>query len=876
MASKLEAKKKISELIDKYERFKLTEEYYSLSEEATCLKFILPLFHALGWDIEGDEGNMDEVQAQAPVANQKRVDYAFNINGQVSFFLEAKKLSEDLYNEDFAWQSINYGYNRSVKYVVLSDFEGLIVFNTTVKKKRISDKTVIKLKYTDFLSNLDTLWLLSKDSISNGKLNEYAKEHGHVENKVPINELLLSKLLVWRDKLMKEVKSERSDLSADEIHECVQKLLNRLIFIRTCEDRQIEKGIILNNILNDCRNDDTKSVWPLLLKTFRTIGDGYDSNLFEMHEIDKTKISSDFLWDVIAGLYEDPKEDVKFDFAVIPDDILGKIYEQYLGIIQKGENLAGKEKRKSHGIYYTPKFIVDYIVENTLGKVLDELLKNKEYSKIGNLKVLDPACGSGSFLIKALQRFDDVYAKTPAEKDYPKTRKLKALASNIYGVDLDAEAVELTKLNLLLSAVSARKKLPNLDHNIECGNSLIDDPKVAGDKAFDWKKRFPEVMDKGNGSGFDVIIGNPPYVNIANIPDLKTREYLKNSFKTAKNKSDLYSFFAEKAINLLKDGGALGLIFSNSWMGTDSFSKFREYLLNNTKIVRLVKLPSGVFEAAQVTTILLFLIKEKAKASHSIELYEYLCGDFKRLPYDLSYKKIMTSPNFSFSFNPNVSFKVPLIKLGDIAKFSLGVKTSNDSRFILSDKKDKHCFKLYRGKDVYRYYSKYEGYWLWYKPELMMQKVGAGPRKPEYFQSKKIMFRSITGGGIIASYDDGMYFTNDKVHILYKTSRYSLKFILAVVNSKLINLWIRSTFGDLLEIKINQLQEIPIPKNVNKIVLNKIEQLTDKMLQLQKNIVESAQIQTAAAERLKQQINDIDKEIDVNVYKLYELSPEEI
>jgi len=456
-------------------------------------------------------------------------------------------------------------------------------------------------------------------------------------------------------------------------------------------------------------------------------------------------------------------------------------------------------------------------------------------------------------------------------------------------VDLDAEAVELARLNLLLKMVGRKMKLPNLDSNITEGNSLISGKEEELKKYFgknwkdkkplNWREKFPEVFKQG---GFDMIIGNPPYVNLANIKDAGEREYLKSEFETAKNKSDLYSFFTERAVKLLKPGGILGFIFSNSWLGTDSFSKFREYLIKNTKVIQMVKLSSGVFEDATVTPILIFLKKEKALRNHKIKLYEFKDGRFEKLSNDLSYERIINSPGYNFSFDQEIEIKIPVIKLGDVAKFSLGIKTSDDKRFVLNSKKDNNCYKLLRGKDVNRYNYKYAGKWIWYMPELMMEKTGAGPRKIEYFLKDKILFKDVATE-ICATFDDQNYLTSDTLSLIYGVKKsYSLKFILSLLNSKFINIWFKTNFPAGLHIKINQLENIPIPKfnfknKKEKARHDELVKLADKMLEKNKEL---QKLDTIMDEKeyneIKEEIEKIDKEIDRKVYELYGLGEEEI
>jgi type I restriction-modification system DNA methylase subunit len=897
------AKKEIQRLIDLYKDLKRTGKYESFNEDETCRKLILPLFHALGWDTTADKIS-DEVTGQETAGGQKRVDYAFNINGQAQFYLEAKSLREDINDPKFAEQAIHYGYNKTIRWVVLSNFEGTRVFNSSSKARQLSEKTVIDLTYDKYLDNLETLWLLSKESVAAGGLNEYAKKFGHVENKVPVNELLLKKLLIWRDKLLKEVSSERKDLKEEAIHECVQKLLNRLIFIRTCEDRKIDEPNILRNILKECQNDTSKSPWPLVLEVFRKFEKGYDSSLFEMHEIDKTKISLDLIWDVISSLYEDPKEDVKFDFAVIPDDILGKIYEQYLGIIQKGENLAGKEKRKSHGIYYTPKYIVDYIVENTLGKVIEELLKNKEYEKIGQLKVLDPACGSGSFLLKSLQVFDDAYAQTPADKDFSKIRKLKALATNIYGVDLDDEAVELTKLNLLLSAVSARRKLPNLDQHIECGNSLIDDPKIAGDKAFKWETRFKEVMDKG---GFDVIIGNPPYVKARDAKDVISRKYIEESgkYETPYKMWDLYIAFVEKGLKLLKPNGVFAMIIPDTIGVADYTQKLVSLIIKKYSLYQIDFFPDiAIFEGVGVRNKIIFIINSTSINKCKRIVHGGKLENAKSLDISDNRKpevfRLMTS-KVDFDFNNTVP-------LGHICYVSYGARFNSDKadpiKFTKSDliselKDSKHNHIYTEGKYLQRYNINKTMYVEWGTTRSPGKLVR--PTFPELYPPNKLLMSRqkrvtafsdkghICDNTIIVGvpYDDikavknssiNKYLNNIKLDrgVGEKNSlKYNIKYLLAILNSKLISYYLNANSRSKIDSYPDDWKTVPVMD----ISLNEqkpLMKLANKMLDLNGQYDKIKDKQTSETERLKRQIEDADKEINQLVYKLYELTKEEI
>ncbi len=892
--NKQQAKEKIKKLVEKYERLSEVEKK-RYNEQQTKDHFIRPLFEALGWNFEEDVWPETDVSG-------KRVDYAFKIGGITKFFIEAKKIPANLDEERWAEQAINYSWHKSVPWVILTDFEAIKVFNTEWDSMDIQSCRFIEIPYTEYPTS-EKLWWLSSDAFKKGVLDKEADKVGRRPKKI-IDEQLAGDLIRWRDLLNNDLRGYNPKTDQRKISEYTQKILDRLIFIRTLEDRKIE-DVILQPLAREWKEKRGAKANQLLFalnKTFRKIDKIYNSGLFNEGACDylgeKIDADDNTFIEIIGELYKTKDKGIRYNFADIPADIFGGIYEQYLGYIQK-EDLKEKKtsKRKSQGIYYTPRYIVDYIVQNTLG----EILKDKTPAEIRNLKILDPACGSGSFLISAYQSLINYWQKQGGKRIKQKSDKLRKieqafkkqngnlisspekmriLRDNIFGVDLDKEAVELAKLNLLMKMVSSKIKLPKLDNNIQEGNSLISGSerelkkyfgrKWKNKKAFEWKGKF------------DVVIGNPPYVNLANIKDIGTREYLKGEYKTAKNKSDLYSFFIERAIDLLKDGGMFGFIVSNSWLGTDSFSKFREHLIKNITICKLVKLPADVFKDAMVTPVLIFFKKEKTNKNHKIKLVEYVNEKFTELPSQLSYKRILNSPNFTFSFSPEIKFKIPTVKLGDIAKFSLGIKTSNDKRFILDKKKDSETYPLLRGKDVNRYSVKYGEKWIWYKPKLMIEKVGAGPRKLEYFLRDKIIFRSITGGSIIATFDSKFFLTNDKIHLLYTIgNNYSMKYILGIVNSKLIGRWIKSTFNDLLEIKINQLEQIPIYKidfsdKKEKAKHDKLVKLADEMLKLNKELQKLDHIlDDEEYKEIKEKIEKTDKEIDERVFELYGVTKNE-
>ena len=669
-----------------------------------------------------------------------------------------------------------------------------------------------------------------------------------------------------------------------------QKLLDRLLFIFFAEDSGLLPPNSMVEILNQWEQlkemDAYVPLYDRIKKYFGYMNTGwqgkkyeifaYNGGLFKPDEVlDSLNISDELLARFTRKLAD-------YDYSTEVDvNILGHIFENSLNEIEEvtarinADTLSLGEgrgevvsKRKRDGVFYTPQYITKYIVENTVGKLcaekkaemgideqeyfadknrqtatkkrlLDQLAQYREW--LLSITICDPACGSGAFLNAALQflmaehkLIDEMEAKlTGAQIVFPNVENC-ILENNLYGVDINEESVEIAKLALWLRTAKPHRKLSSLNNNIKCGNSLISDPEIAGEKAFNWQAEFPQVFAKG---GFDVVIGNPPYVNMVNILDENQRRYYQKNYKTVKNKSDLYSIFTEKASQLLRKNGLFGFIFSNSWMGTDSFSAFREFLAHDVKVTKLVQLPPGVFEDATVTTALCFYTNCKPTEEDNIIIETCVNKEFVSKGFILAYKQVLNNPNTSFSFEKTIELKnVPTVELGDIVSFSLGIKTSDDQRFVFEEKKDDDCYLFLRGRNIKRWNIPENDEWLWYKPELICEKPGGRPRIFENFVvDKKIVIQDMAME-INATMDTNKYLCNDKVNIIFEIdSNYSMEFVLALLNSKLVNKWFKKIYTSGLEIKINQLRTIPVP------IISKEDQqpfidLADKMLSLNKDL----------------------------------------
>ncbi|HLB32198.1 MAG TPA: N-6 DNA methylase [Patescibacteria group bacterium] len=892
------AKQKIKTLIERYNS--LTPEEKRMNEETTKAKFIRPLFEALGWDFEEDVLLEDKI-------SHGRVDYNFRIEGRTKFFLEAKPLKVDIDDLKYAKQAANYAWLRNVNWAVLTDFEGIRIFYPA---ERGQAKACLRLDHKDYLNAFDDLWILSRDSFKSDLINQQAAKWGAKPEQIKVSEQLAKDMNAWRQGLCKHFKIWNKSLADKDLDEGVQKILDRLIFIRSCEDRGLENDT-LRSKYRIWQDEGRKGNFLAYLKPlFAEYQKNYNSGLFDEHPCMDWEISSECFDEIIEGLYRS-KNGQDYNFSIIDADVLGGVYEQYLGhLLQKsGDGDISKKKRKSQGIYYTPTFIVEYIVQNTLGKVLQE----KSSQEIANLKILDPACGSGSFMIKAFdlltnfylarranEKFDlktkigklqQAFRKRDGVEDLSAARKMDILRNNIYGVDLDQQAVEIAQLNLMLKTLERKQKLPHLN-NIKCGNSLIDDPKIAGDKAFDWNEQFPEIMKNG---GFDIIIGNPPYIFARGGSFTEEeKKYYHDHFQLSRYQLNTFLLFIEQGIKLLNIGGYFGFIVPNNWLTTSSFSKIREYILKNTSDIQIVNAVDTIFKQASVDTCILVFKKNKP---NKIKLGEIRNGELTSLK-QFEPKKFYDN-NFIINVskttaNKNARISNPFsscLPLRDMAQVSTGLKAyqigkgkppqteevKQARKFHSKEKINSKYICYLDGRDVKRYKLDWSGEYLSYGDWL------AEPRKSVPFNKPRILVRQIPSpephciNGVFTN----EYYLNDiNSMVIYDADKsYDLKYILGVLNSRLLSYWFVQKFDKFQrkifpQFKVNELAQFPIfPADTNR--QREISKLADRMLELNKD-VQSTKKGTNCWNKMKLEIDRTDKQIDQMVYKLYDLTPKEI
>jgi type I restriction-modification system DNA methylase subunit len=913
---KEEAKEKVKEVIEKFEKLNSEGKLKNLNEPNTKNWFIEPLFEALGWGMRSEEISMEEKVSKG------RADYAFRLNGVLKFFVEAKALKEDLNELKYASQTIEYGWNKGITWAVLTDFQGLKVFNCEWNEKNLWRNVLFDLNYKQFLEEFDKLWLLSKESFQNDEIGKYADKIGKRIPRRKISDYLLSEFIDWRAKLLNSLKKDYPKYSEEERDEIVQTFLDRLIFIRNCEDRGFEEKKLDGSLREFIFKN--KNLNKSLKEIFRYYDENYNSKIFELREVDKVEFSEHLLRNILERVYKTQDENIAYDFSLIDADILGNLYEQYLSHISKKSEEKNKAKRKEQGIYYTPTYIVDYIVKNSVG----EYLKNKSIDEILDTKILDPACGSGSFLIRAFSEVcrmieDKLKMGEKIEKSFnfqnyggrlTLQQKATILVSCIYGVDLDKKAVEIAQLNLLLkllegetaeslSKLNHTKKLLPMLRNIQNGNSLIDDENIDK-RAFKWNERFKEVMDEG---GFDVVIGNPPYVKSRDTKDPVLRGYMESSgrFETLYKMWDLYVAFVERGIKLLEPNGCFAMIIPDTIGEADYTKKLVEMIITKYSLYQIDFFPEiEVFQGVGVRNKIIFVRNIKNINRCKRVLHEKTLDNIKELdPLSNRSSEVfkLTHSMMDFDFEKT-------IPLDRICYVSYGARFNSDKndkiKFkkedLISDKRDAIHNKLYtEGKFISRYKINKNLYVEWGTERCPKRLVR--PTFPELYPPKKILMSRIKR---IATYSDeghtcdntiivavpycelqgvnnkgiSKYIKNIKLkreNIEQISEKFDIKYILSIINSKLIRYFLDINSRSKLSIYPDDWKKIPI-KDLTLNQQQPLIALADKMLSLNKRLNELGDKKTEERARIEEEIKKTDYEIDQEVYKLYGLTPEEI
>ncbi len=678
--SKDQAFRKINELAIRFEEQLTSYKKAGYNETLTRHDFIDPFFMALGWDVNNEQGyaepyreviHEDKIRVSGSV---KAPDYCFRLpGGKRLFFVEAKKPSVSVKDDILpSYQLRRYGWSAKMPVSIITDFEECAIYDCS-KRPLPSDKPAVgRLRYLNFrqyLTEFDFLWdTFSKERVLQGGLDRFVQSDTARRGTSGVDKAFLQSLDNWRKYLATNISWNNKNLDEEEVNYVVQQTIDRIIFLRIAEDRSVEPYGNLKHMIRQ------GNFYHNLFDYFHYADEKYNSGLFDFQKdmlSSTVDVENKVIKTIISELYY---PECPYEFSVLPVEILGNAYEQFLGkVIRLTPAHIAKieekpEVRKAGGVYYTPQYIVDYIVKNTVGK----LLEGQTPQTAEKLRIVDPACGSGSFLLGAYQYLLDWHLDYFSTHGTRRSRGLKEdvltpdghlttqikkriLLHNIYGVDIDPQAVEVTRLSLLLKCLEGETEasikqqlslwnervLPTLDDNIKCGNSLIDLDFYEGKldfgderkvRPFSWKQAFPEVFAKSGmpaeasaKAGFDAVIGNPPYVRQELLSEHKS--YFATHFQVYHGVADLYSYFIEKGISLLNNTGLFGFIVANKWMRANYGEPLRRWLKRQQilQIIDFGDLP--VF--AEATTYPCILICRKQE-----EQREFTAVNVKTLVFD--------------------------------------------------------------------------------------------------------------------------------------------------------------------------------------------------------------------------------------------------
>ncbi|QQS51165.1 MAG: N-6 DNA methylase [Bacteroidota bacterium] len=937
MISKDEAYKIIQQLVERFAEQLDSYKSGEYNETLTRRDFIDPFFKALGWDIDNSQGY---AEAYREVIHEDKVkigkatkapDYSFRLpGGKRLFFVEAKKPSV-LVREDISvsYQVRRYGWSAKLPVSIVTDFEEFAVYDCTKKPNPTDKSSIARIKYLTYdkyLDEFEYLWdIFSKERVLKGSFDRYVQSDTVRKGTATVDKEFLTSLDSWRTYLATSISIKNKQLDEDEINFAVQQTIDRLIFLRIAEDRGVEPYGQLKLSVN-AKGDSYQN----LFQNFKKADEKYNSGLFDFKKdviSESLTIDNKVVKTIISEMYypESP-----YEFSVLSVEILGSAYEQFLGKqikIDTGHRAKIEEKpevRKAGGVYYTPQYVVDYIVENTVGK----LIEGKTPKQIGKIKIADPACGSGSFLIGAYQYLLDFHKNYYTDKgtkigkkDSPTTpegnltsaEKKRILLNNIYGVDIDVNAVEVTKLSLLLKCMEGETEnslaqqyklwheriLPTLDNNIKSGNSIVDidyydsvidfgeEKKI---KPFNWQKAFPDIFSQG---GFDFIIGNPPYLGGREWKEENGNvyDYFINRYKVAEYQFDIYALFWELGIRILKPNGLIGFITPNTWLNNQSNTKLRTYILDNTSIRNIVDYSKiKVFDQATVLPIIAVLEKAiiKNQLTEILEPFEnelivkncvnqniWNDGNLNIINIDLNEIDLKLREKIEIQSETldklaNIKFGIKVYQTGK-GKPKQTADMAVNKIFESKEKVDDNYLPYLKGKDINKYSYTWNGDWLNYGVHL------AEPRTIDLFTGERLLVRRIVGETLISTFIDKDLVTGQLLQIVKPFTPSNSKYLLGIINSKLIAFYFRKKYNrqdkTFPEIRIYELASLPIKQISNKLEIKLRDDIissVDLMLKL------NEELQTSKLpdkiEQLKSRIEHSDNKINQLVYQLYGLT----
>ena len=983
--------KQVSDLIERFERNQQSYTSSQYNEAQLRQEFINPFFEALGWDVSNIQGNAeaykdviheDAIKIGSAV---KAPDYCFRVGGTRKFFVEAKKPFVKIDdNSDAAFQLRRYAWSAKLPLGILTNFKEFAVYDCRidpVKDDKASTARISYFIYKDYPQQWDYLAsVFSKESVFKGSFDKYAESSKLKRGTATVDEKFLKEIESWRSELAHKIAIRNTKLTTRELNFAVQRTIDRIIFLRICEDRGMEQYGKLQSMMNGV------NVYKRLFELFQRADQRYNSGLFHFSKERDRKEEPDNLTPFL-NIDDEPIKDIinrlyypesPYEFSVLSADILGQVYEQFLGKVirlTEGHHAKIEEKpevRKAGGIYYTPTYIVDYIVKNTVGRLLGQEPDLARHSREGGnpasspvvipakagiqspdsfppltggtegrvkkpinpkdaskLRILDPACGSGSFLIGAYQYLLDWhldwYVKDGAEKYAKAARPIlyqvqggsyrlttyerkRILLNNIYGVDIDPQAVEVTKLSLLLKVLEGEssqtldvqfklfheRALPDLENNIKCGNSLIgpdfyqqqslnlfnDDARLRIN-AFDWNTEFKDIMTSG---GFDAVIGNPPYGATFSKNEAI---YFQDRYKVFSGVKDVYVCFIERSLSMLNTRGRHSFIVPSAWLGGPEYTRLRNLFLQY-QIELIILLPFDVFKDAYVDTTVFVISNQFVKPEHTVQTNIFPKRE-KLVTIKLAedrYQAIhqsewVNSADNKFVLDSNTVRLLEQIRkqvhatFADVIEIKRGVLF--DKNLLTKKKTGVNSYRYFEG-DVYRYQlNLITEHWIEFNDMIKER-----PKEFIWFEEPRILMRRLVNRRqrMMSSLATDTFITNKNLYsVLSKDKLLSIEALLGVLNSRLISyLYInqvtQATKDDFPQVTIKDVLALPFPQLLkDKARHDKMVSLVDQMLSLNKQLptVKTDHEKTA----LQRQIDTIDKQIDELVYELYGITEEE-
>jgi hypothetical protein len=944
----------IGRLCDLYLPNRDTYRGGNVTEDDVRQSLIDRFFEALGWDVRNTAMVAPQYREVVPnkslerEAERKVPDYTFRVGQTPKFFVEAKKCSVNIGADgEPAYQLRRYGWSAKVALSLLCNFEEVAVYDCT-RRPNPTDKAsrarILILNWREYQDRWRDLWdVFSREAVWSGAFDHYA-ESKRKRGTSEVDAEFLKEIEHWREALARNIAARNTGLAPDDLNAAVQLTIDRVIFLRMAEDRGLEP---YQQLLKLC---DRAEVYARFMRDLcRRADEKYNAGLFHFDKepgvaeapdriTPRLAVDDKVFKPLLQGLYYEHGSPYRFD--VMPVEILGTIYERFLGKVVRltaGHQAKVEEKpevRKAGGVYYTPAYIVQYIVQETVGRQVrgrsPMQLAGQRNGK-QPFRVLDMACGSGSFLLGAYQYLLDHCLKwytenrperhkgavwTPNGEDCWKLtlgERKRILTTHIFGVDIDPQAVEVSKLSLLLKVLEAEndrtllkqaqlrlfqdRALPNLADNVQCGNSLIGPDYFRGKlppaaeelksvSPFDWTRGFPAALGAG---GFDCIIGNPPYYKLSGQAAPEMMNYFRERYTCASYKTEFYALFAEKSLALLKSKGVHSYVVPNSFLAGVYLEGVRRLLAERNTLLELVLLKDvKVFQDAKLDSVVYVVSKHAPEGDHRmlLRVANRVFQSEARQVLRVRVREWRRTENREFRV---VQGRVSALlaeriekqshRLGNLASVHLGLVLESNS-LLREERSRKSADPIILGRDISRYHPVHAKRYF----SFAHDQIVGGTKEPRvYAAGPRIVLQAIRNlklpQRLVATVIPGGVFTMGTVHnVIVRDDRFSIYYLLGILNSRLLNEYYAGHFPE-HRIKGKYLESLPIAsvdwsQKTSRSKYDRMVELVTMMVALHRQSDGARSVRQR--ETLQHQIDTTDAAIDRLVFDLYGLTEGEI